>query len=414
MIRRLQIQDFFVFFFAAFCFALPFSVYVISVSMFGMAACSIFEDHATGIRLNRSWPQSMKRLWENQAGIYSIAFYLLIALSILWSTENAFWIHHLRLLAPMVVIPLVFAVHGRLKIVHLRWVIGLSILSMVIQLTIVLVRYYADFEVINHNILKGKPIPTPISHIRFSLILAGDLLVLIFLFLERRWTKYRWEAWLYAALMIYFFIGLHILSVKSGLAGFYLGLIALAVIYLFSHKKLHWLYWIMPSLFGLFFFMVFLTPSLYNKYLHFIWQMGEWTRGKYHWYSDIERWQSISFGWEIITRHPLFGTGIGDLPGAMASVYQEKIQSTEVKYPHNQFVFTWAAAGLPALFSLMMMMYHSLLKNFFQRNILTAALGVMIWFSLMVEHGLETAAGIGIFQWMLVLQNELRGSKSET
>lgn len=263
--------------------------------------------------------------------------------------------------------------------------------------------YMNHYEEINQLILKGKAIPTPIPHIRFSLILASMILVLIYLITENLNKTFGLIKIIYVILLLYFFIGIHILSVKSGILGMYLGLCIMSLSYFYQKNQLKKLIWIIPLLCGILISMIYFVPSLQLKYYHLLWQIGEWSRGKYRLYSDIERWQSIQFGWDIIRDHPILGSGIGDMKSATQSIYLEKINSTDIKYPHNQFVFTWAFTGLLGLISLCSLLYYSLVHKFKQSHFLSTALLGMIWFSLLVEHGFETELGICLFFWILLI-----------
>lgn len=407
---KLQIRDVFTFFFAAFSFAMPFSLYALSVSMFGMSVCIFWKDHNGRIIFNKFLWSDLKSLVSEPLKLLCILLYVTYALSVCWSSETDFWWHHLRLLAPLVVFPLIFSVHRSLGNIRLHMVFLAGIVSMLIQLTLVLNHYYLHFEEVNLSILKGKPLLTPIAHIRFSLILAGDILILLYFILTKKIIHSSFEKWAYIFLFIYFLIGIHILSVKSGLLGLYLGIFIMLLVYFSKKNQLKKLWWVVPGMISLLAFMIIFVPSLQNKYYYLLWQIGEWSRGKFHLYSDIERWQSIEFGMDIIKKHPILGTGIGDFKTAMSEVYERKIHSTEIKFPHNQFVFTWASCGIPALLVLIRLFYFSQIKGFFHRNMLSISYASLIWFSMMFEHSLETSVGVALFLWMMVLQWELSPS----
>lgn len=404
---RIQILDVFAFFFAAFTFALPFSLYVLSVSMFGMAACIFWKDTANGIKFNHRIIQEVRTEILDWTKLLPIFFYISYALSVLWSDDYSFWSHHLRLMAPIVVLPIVFSVHSLTGKNRLHVVLLLGILSMTVQLGIVLWNYFTHFEEVNLLLLKGKTLPTPIPHIRFSLILAIYILILIYLIVEKKILGFRFEREFYFAILLFQVIGIHVLSVKSGLLSLYLGILVLSTGYLYQRRKLKHLFWIIPMLILFLIGMVWLIPSLQNKYYYLIWELGEWSRGKHVWYSDIERWESISVGWKIIMENPIMGTGLGDFKQHVIDYYQNNLQKSDWKLPHNQFIFSWASCGILSFVILSLLFYFSFIKNFFHTNKLALSISAVLWFSFLVEHTLETSIGICLFMWMLILNGEL-------
>ncbi|MEO6189264.1 MAG: O-antigen ligase family protein [Saprospiraceae bacterium] len=403
LIHKISILDIFCFFLCAYCFALCFSTYVLSVSMFGMSACIFFKDSEKGIVINQQLLTQFRKINEISSRTWCIVFFISVMISGLWSSQYGNWFHHFRLLAPFVVIPVVFSFNYKWKYSHIHLVLLVGIVSMIFQLSDVLLHYFQNYEEINLSILKGKAIPTPISHIRFSLIIACNILILAYFLLEKKVYKFSWEKWVYLFLCAYFFIGIHILAVKSGILGMYLGLFIMISLYFFKNKKMSYFLWFLPLIMGMLPLMIYLVPSLQLKYYHLLWQIGEWSRGKFRWYSDIERWQSIQFGWELIKENPLFGTGIGDIQDSMSKIYLSQLNSTDVKLPHNQFIFSWASSGIISLLILLKLLYQSLIKGFFINNILGTSLMVITWSSMLVENGLETEMGIGLFFWVFII-----------
>ncbi|MBK6822077.1 MAG: O-antigen ligase family protein [Saprospiraceae bacterium] len=187
------------------------------------------------------------------------------------------------------------------------------------------------------------------------------------------------------------------LSVKSGILGLYIGIIVYLLVFAFKRKK----YSILVIGLGLTIAVVgilfYLSPSLQNKYYYTIWQIGEYSRSKWLYYSDLERLKSIEMGWEMIKLHPILGSGIGDMHSVTEKTYLEHLNHRLIKYPHNQFIYSWAFCGIFSVLSLAGIFWASFIRRgSFRIEISVAALAV-IWSSFLYEHTLASQAGISLF-----------------
>ena len=397
--------SFYLFYFFICCYtvSLFFSNYTISISTFGLLACYLFGRKADHHSESSFYKRVYQSIIKDPVCIALMSFYLLVLLSGFWSDKLDYWFHHFRILAPIFVLALIFTAYQKVSYRAIHFVMLLLIASMMIQLSIVLFNYFQNFKEINHQILLNKPIPTPFYHIKFSILLASSIIILLYFILYKKTIRWNDEVWIYWVLFVYFIIGIHILSVKTGLLGMYLGVFVMLCKFLISRNKTKVIIILIPAMALMLGIMIYLIPSLNNKYFHLVWQLGEMSRGKYHWYSDVERLQSIQYGWEMIKESPILGSGIGDKDEVTKIIYLQKINSAEYKSPHNQFIFIWAYCGFPAFISLLVIMYFTLMRKARKQNILTYSLFSLNWFSLMVEHGLTSQLGVGIFMWYMML-----------
>lgn len=399
----LKIEYLFIFFLCAYAFTLPFSKYALSVSIFGLSACTLFSDSDKGIRWNKNLFKQLSGVTSNPLFLGFVLYFFTSMISGLWSSDLNVWAFYFVNYLPMIVLPFVFTVNDSLSSRKIHLVLLTGIISMCIQLGLVLLKYYMNYEATYLNILKGKPISTPVSHIRFSLMLAMYIMVLIYFIIKKRIVLFSSEIWLYIILLLYFIVGIHILSVKSGLLGLYFGVFMMSFQYLRELNRLKVLWFVAPGFLLLLILMIIIVPSLNAKFYHILWQIGEYSRGQYRYFSDLERLQSIQFGIKLIGMNPILGTGIGDVINETQKIYSDYLNTSEIKYAHNQFVFSWAYCGLACFLSLVYLLYISFIKKFRFKNILSLGLMSLIWISLLVEYGFGTQIGVCLCVFTFIL-----------
>lgn len=77
--------------------------------------------------------------------------------------------------------------------------------------------------------------------------------------------------------------------------------------------------------------------------------------------------------------------------------YLEHLNHRLIKYPHNQFIYSWAFCGIFSVLSLAGIFWASFIRRgSFRIEISVAALAV-IWSSFLYEHTLASQAGISLF-----------------
>ena len=108
-------------------------------------------------------------------------------------------------------------------------------------------------------------------------------------------------------------------------------------------------------------------------------------------------------GIEMIKHHPVLGSGMGDLYQMTKETYLECLNINESKLPHNQFIYTWAFTGLPALISLSGMIYYSAFQKTWIRNPLVMGIQVVLLSSFLVEYTLETQIGCSLYIYFTLI-----------
>jgi len=260
----------------------------------------------------------------------------------------------------------------------------------------VLAMFFQQYDFYVNNFGKGGVLPTPGHHIRYSMIVASSLVLCLFYTIENWKLKYGWERWVYAFLSLYFFIFLHILSVRTGLAVAYAGIMVLVIFYL---KQLSlWKKMALVLLVILAPIVAYTTlPGFKHKIHYTLWDFKQYMKGEGTTYSDSERWESWKAGIDVGKKHILFGTGTGRFRSEMANYYKTVLQKDKWTRPHNQFINVFVIFGLFGLaVFLFVLIYPMTFKNFW-RIPLIPTLYLMQILSMTVEHPLDTEIGAGLF-----------------
>jgi O-antigen ligase len=256
--------------------------------------------------------------------------------------------------------------------------------------------YFQDRFIFSESLGMGGSLPTPTNHIRYSVIIASSLILCLFYAIENWKVKYAWERWVYGMLSLYFFIFLHILSVRTGLAIAYAGILILVIFYL---RKL--------SLWkkALIVFLVIAAPLVAYKTVrgfeqkinYTIWDFGKFIRGEGNTYSDSERWESWKAGMDVGKKHWFIGTGTGHFRQELEAYYKNVLHKDEWARPHNQFINVFVCFGIIGLIVFLFILIYPMTFKKFWTVPLVPTLYLMQILSMMVEHPLDTQVGAGLF-----------------
>ncbi len=260
----------------------------------------------------------------------------------------------------------------------------------------VLTSYILNFEVLNESFFSGGAMPTPFSHIRYSLLLVISFFIILF---------YQKKG--YYILLTYFFIFIHLLSVRSGIAALYGGLVVyiLYTIFQFQNWKKSLLVLISAMLLAMGSYRFF--PSIKNKLSYMRYDIGQWQQGKIDGNSDAMRISSILTGVEMAKENLWIGVGAGDILKEAKTKHQQLfpnvLEDQSRKMPHNEFLWTLCVSGIIGLSAFLMAW---LCPIFYFRNEISISF-IIIQFvfaaSFMVEYTLEEQIGGTLFILLFLL-----------
>jgi O-antigen ligase len=198
--------------------------------------------------------------------------------------------------------------------------------------------------------------------------------------------------------VLFLFVFLHVLSVRSGLFSMYSALIFLLIRYIWLSKR--WLTGLTALVLlasGLW-LATETVPSLKMRIAYMKW---DWERFNdqdgAHLYSDAVRWISLRSGWHLWQENPVLGTGAGDLLSETkritAALYPAFAQ--EPRLPHNQFIFILASTGLVGLILSLIAFFWPIYTA--RKNALFICFQVMAFASFLIECTIENAIGVAWF-----------------
>lgn len=376
--------------FAGLFFGLFYSRVVLSNAMLLLAIVAL---------LNRNFFQDLKAFLKRKDLLVISGVFLLYALSGIVSEDQQEFMTRLRVKIPYAFLPLTFITLPFIEKKYLNAVLALFVLFTFSGMAYPLYSYLSDPELYSQVYRQGHVLPTPINHIRFSILLAIVHFVALWVANYWRVEQQRFLSFCFLLISILIFIFMHVLAVRSGLLGLYIAWFAL-LMFLFRKK---WKYQLLAIalMFASGFIALKLSPTLDAKWNYMKYDLEGMIAKKEHTgFSDSGRIISILAGLEAGSKHILFGHGIGDVKEAMIEVYEEKypyILETRTLKPHNQFVYVFVGMGLIGLIYMLVAIFLPIVSNKHYRMLLFSLIQLIFLSSFMTEAPLEEQIGVATY-----------------
>ncbi len=349
------------------------------------------------------------------------AFVLLTALFFLslfsyLNTENTdYFLNRIRLKLPFLILPFAFfSLKGFSKDLFFKVLYFFFVLVGLICIVLLGI-YLLDVEHYNKIYGAGRIIPTPIQHIRFSLLICVAICSALYILFHNYRIKYAWEKQLLVGGSVFLFVFLHILAVRSGLFAIYAVLIYTAVYYVFSKKDLTKGLLLLFGLPAIALAAIMFVPTIKSKIGYTRYSLEKLTKMEdIRDLSDSRRIGSIYAGLDLGKKNPLFGVGLGDIKddtNSYLSQHYPGIKDLDL-LPHNQFVFYFAVSGFLGLIAFIICafvpgFYFSAYKDYF-----FMAITIIFFSSFLVEHTIETQLGTASYLLFLLLSLTYLRTKS--
>lgn len=318
--------------------------------LFLLSLFRISNSHGIRIIPNRSFIRALHKNSQKWLYISMMLLFGLTVISGLHSDNTTSWLHFIKLKLPYLLMPIIFVNHPPIEKHIYRSLLLTLILSVFISSIGVMSYYALDMWKINEQISLGKSLMTPLTHVKFSVLLAMSIISAVALAIENKsiWSRH-WRRPLYIV-SAFLFVTIHILSARTGLLSLYVVGVPMLLGYLGMRRYYKSI--VVVSLLALSapFIAYYNIPSFYNKYHYMKHDLQMIREQKGDNYSDGERLRSILIGLKLWREHPLFGTGIGDLRDLCDQEYRQHYpQSTKQILPHNQYVMYLAGYGIIGL-----------------------------------------------------------------
>lgn len=415
LMKSISRQEFALFISYVLIASLIYSKFALSVCMIALLVVALFELDWTRpfpLRFNSAFRQNLRRTWEYRPYLALSLYFFLVFFSGFGVEDQGYWLERLRIKIPFLLAPFAFA---SLPPLHKKQYYGIFYFLLVLLTFTALqvsVHYLQNFTQINELMGKGHPMPTPMNHIRYSLLLTLGILGGVYLSIRKFYWQYPWERYLIIGLTLFLFAFTHILSVRSGLLALYLALTVLSLGYVLQTGKIKYAVICLIVLIGLPLVAYQHVPSFRAKARYTIYDMEMYLAGEEGKYSDSERIISLQFGMELGRQNPWTGVGAGDLRQEMHRLYEERYPDLPHKMPHNQLVSIFAGTGLVGLLVFCFAFFFPL---FYQRNYrdpMLSSLHLIIFISFLMENTLETSVGVALYLIPLLLGLNYLSSQS--
>ena len=356
--------------------------------------------------LNPKVKQNVQALLKQPVFWSIVLLFIAWGISGLWSENTDYWANRMRMRLPFLLMPaglLAIPRFGRSVYYPLLYFFYFLLSGICFYL---FAWYLLHFSEMTLAYKQGQVLPTPVMHIRFSLMVSYCVAIGI-TFLQEKWTwRYSWERAVQFFISGFLIVFLHVLAVRSGLVALY------GVLFYFLIREIilrrRWWFGIMATLLlvgGM--AVAYLTiPSLQNKVDYTLYNLYHIRHDSNSTeLSDSHRVGTIQAGLAMGNEARLLGVGIGDIrdkteaylkvnyPGVAGSGFT----------PQSQYVWQYGGMGLIGLLVFIVVTFLPLFyKNGWQYALLGSFLAIAIP-SFIIEQTLETQLGTAIYLTFLLM-----------
>ncbi len=397
LIRRINHQWLGIFSVVLLMTGLLFSRALMSIGMMGLLLNAVVH-HELG--------KNIRLFWKNKALVAIASIFLLYLLSAPVSENTEWLMGRLRIKLPLLIMPFALVAIPRMdKKVFFPVLYGFFYLIFVLC-CISLAQFLTDFEAIAEKYKAGQIMPTPVHHIRFSLMIAYCVGIGWHLYMEKYRLRFSWERKLLLVVTAFLVVFLHVLAVRSGILALYGVLVYFVVRYMVKRRK----YRLGVVLFSVFIISSVLAfqniPTLKSKINYTLYSVQLFLRNdNIRELSDSRRLGSIQAGLEMGKTHLWTGVGVGDIRDDTNEYLREHYPGLVDLglMPHNQYIFVFAATGIFGLLWFVAATTWPLFYQGAQNNRLIVAFHIIIFSSFLVEHTIETQLGTAFYVLFLTL-----------
>lgn len=387
------------------------SPFLLSISMWGLVGVA-FAEMATECRaqgristfsqLSAWWTilkASFQKLFRQPATGLLPLLLLVPALSFFWSDDKTYWLERTQVRLPFLVLPWAFANLPALSGRQMRLILYILVWALTIICLGAFVNFALHFDDMIASIGRGDPIPVPRSHIRFSLILATGIVTGGWLWADGYYWRWRQERIALGLALLFLFVFIHLLSVRSGIAGLYAMLLFALIRYVWQSRRWGVGLVALAAMLALPFAAIKTIPSLQMRVQYMLWDWQQYRQNIGNSYSDAERMISLKVGAQLWYENPWLGIGAGDLPAEVQQVVnvQYPAYRDAPKLPHNQFLYILTGTGLVGLCLSLVAFLAPLSLRRHRQFFLFSAFQILIFASFLVEYTIETAIGVAFY-----------------
>lgn len=382
---------------AVLIFGLLWSRFMISLGMIFLLFTAFYEGDIK---------EMFVHFFKNKAYLALTGIFFLFLATGLWTDNQEYFIQRMTLKLPFFFLPFAFSAMPKMD---RRTIISVFYIFIAVCLTGVLWSMGLFLTDLNHYIdiySKGQILPTPVHHIRFSIMIAIAIAMAVYLIFKNEYRVYKKERYILIGIALFFALYLHLLAVRSGLMTFYVFI--LCTLFFTLKSKVNKKMGLAISAFAIVVvtFSFLFVPTVKNKVGYMRYSLRQFAKNEnIRDLSDSRRLGSIFAGIDLGKKNPLLGVGYGDLKdetNAYLKKHYPDLQDLDL-LPHNQYILVLATAGvigmlLFILFTTLPFFYQMAYKDFF-----FVSIQLMFISSFIVEHTIEAQIGTAIYIFIVLL-----------
>jgi len=257
------------------------------------------------------------------------------------------------------------------------------------------INYIIYFDHINASYLQSKVMPSPINHVRFSILSALATYTSYYLF-KQNIKLFRFERIVVLTIGVFLFIFTHIYSVRSGIIALYAMMFLEILVYIFKYKsyKKGFITFITIIISGILMFIF--SPSLKNKMINTKQDIAVLqNNGNANYNSLATRFVSYEIAIDLFKENIILGCGLGDLEIKNTKLFNEKYPEIVTPIiPHNEFLYYLASMGLLGIITFSISFFFPLFYKRNYKNEFLLMIYVTLFFSFMTEPMIENQLGV--------------------
>jgi O-antigen ligase len=362
-IKRITRVEFTFFWCCVLVQSLAWSKFTLSVSLWGLAVVSIFSlkttfEEPTDLSSSNSRPSNFQlqtlftpppyfnHFWRNKALVALTIPFLLVLVSGLWSENTMYWLERVRIKLPFLILPLAFANLPPLSKKQFWGIFYVFLIAFSIFCGRHLFFYAQHFAEVNRGLGQGIPIPTNWNHISFATMAVFAFLGGLELWKNNFYWKYPTERFLIGGLVVFLFVALHVLSVRSAILSLYICLFFQLLELIFNQKRWKIGLLSLAILTTIPYLAYHTMPSLRQRIDYAIWDYGKYKQGDLTLKSDSERITTLKMGIAAFRQSPILGVGYGDIMDEVRRQYKTYYTHLDVREPHSFWLFSLAGTGI--------------------------------------------------------------------
>jgi O-antigen ligase len=354
-IKRISRVEFTFFWCCVLVQSLAWSKFTLSVSLWGLAVVSVFSFQfsvfsfqTSNFKLQTLFTplQYFRHFWQNKALVALTIPFLLVLISGLWSENNVYWLERVRIKLPFLILPLAFANLPPLSKKQFWGIFYVFLIAFSIFCGRHLFFYAQHFAEVNRGLGQGIPIPTNWNHISFATMAVFAFLGGLELWKRNFYWSNPKEQFLIRALVVFLFIALHILSVRSAILSMYICLFFHLLDLIFNQKR--WKIGLLSlAILTTIPYLAYRTvPSLRQRIDYAIWDYGKYKQGDLRQKSDSERITTLKMGMAAFRESLVLGVGYGDIMDEVSRQYKTYFPHLGVREPHSFWLFSLIGTGI--------------------------------------------------------------------